>query len=77
MQFVRTVIESNRLENIVDMPLEFKNRKVEVLILPLSEIKQKKKEKFNPDDFEGILGIEPEVIETEIKNMRAQWEERL
>jgi hypothetical protein len=74
MQFVRTIVESNRLEELVDIPGEFKNQKVEILILPLIEKQEKKKKTFNPDDFEGILNIDPEIIDREIKNMRDEWE---
>ena len=74
MQFVRAIVESNRLEELVTIPKEFKNQKVEVLILPLNEKQEKKKKTFNPEDFEGILNIDPEIIEREIKNMRDEWE---
>ncbi len=74
MQFVRTVVESSRLENVIAIPEEFRNQKVEVLILPLPEKKKKKKKEFNPDDFEGILNIGAEEIEKEIKSMRDEWE---
>jgi hypothetical protein len=76
MQFVRTIVESNRLETIVDIPEELKDQKVEVLILPFPADQPKKKNKkgFNPDDFEGILNIDPGVIEEEIKRMRDEWE---
>ena len=67
MQFVRTIVESNRLEELVTIPKEFKNQKVEVLILPLNEKQEKKKKTFNPDDFEGILNIDPEIVDREIK----------
>lgn len=76
MQFVRTVVESNRLIDIVDIPMEFKNKKVEVLILPFHKMKppSKKKKKFKPEDFEGILNIDKKDIEKEIKRMRDEWE---
>ena len=74
MEFIRTIVESNRLENVVDIPRGFRNQKVEVLILPLSEKHEKKKKAFNPDDFEGILNIDAEGIEEEIKSMRDEWE---
>ena len=72
MQVVRTIVESSRLEKIVEMPKEFKNKKVEVLILPVNE--KKKKRKFNPEDFEGILDLDIAKIDEEINNMRAEWE---
>ena len=74
MQFVRTIVESSRLEELVAIPKEFKNQKVEVLILPLTKKQEKKKKTFNPDDFEGILNIDPEIVDKELKNMRDEWE---
>ena len=74
MQFLRTIVESNRLEHVVKIPKEFRNQKVEVLILPLPAKKRKTRKEFNPDDFEGILNIEPNVIEEEIESMRDEWE---
>lgn len=74
MQFVRTIVESNRLEKIVDIPKEFKNQKVEVLILPIYDKKKKKRETFNPNDYEGILNVDIESIDNEIRNMREEWE---
>jgi len=68
MQFVRAIVESRCLENVVEIPREFKNRKVEILILPLQE--KKKKKEFNPEDFEGVLDLPPEVIESELHEMR-------
>lgn len=74
MQFVRTIVESSRLENVITIPKEFRNQKVEVLILPLLEKKRKTKKEFNPDDFEGILNIDAKEIERDIKNIRDEWE---
>jgi hypothetical protein len=76
MHFVRTVVESNRLEAIVDIPEDLKDQKVEVLILPFpgEHFKKKSKKDFNPEDFEGILNIDAETIEGEIKRMRDEWE---
>lgn len=74
MQFVRTIVESSRLEELVAIPKEFKNQKVEVLILPLTKKHEKKKKTFNPDDFERILNIDPEIVDRELKNMRDEWE---
>ena len=72
MEFVRTIVDSSKLENLVEIPSAFRNRKVELLILPLPE--KKKKGTFNPDDFEGILDLDSEVLEKELKSMRNEWE---
>ena len=75
MQFVRTIVESSRLGQVIDIPKELRNRKVEVLILPIpDEERQKKRETFNPDDFEGILHLDVKEIDKEIQNMRDEWE---
>jgi hypothetical protein len=72
MQFVRAIVESSSLENVVEIPREFKNRKVEILILPLQE--KKKKKEFNPEDFEGVFDLTPEEIESELRAMRDEWD---
>ena len=72
MQFVRAIVESSSLENVVEIPREFKNCKVEILILPLQE--KKKKREFNPEDFEGLLDLTPEEIERELREMRDEWD---
>ena len=72
MQFVRAIVESSSLENVVKIPREFKNRKVEILILPLNEMKKKKK--FNPKDFEGVLDLSQEEIDFELREMRNEWD---
>ena len=72
MQFVRAIVESSSLENVVEIPHEFKNRKVEIFILPL--YKKKKKKEFNPADFEGVLDLPQEEIESELRQMRDEWD---
>ena len=72
MQFLRAIVESSSMENVVEIPREFKNRKVEILILPLQE--KKKKKEFNPDDFEGVLDLTPEEIGSELREMRDEWD---
>ena len=72
MQFVRAIVESNSLEKVVEIPREFKNRKVEILILPLHE--KKKRKEFNPKDFEGVLNLPPEEIASELREMRDEWD---
>jgi predicted metalloenzyme YecM len=74
MQFVRAIVESSQLESVIKIPVEFKDQKVEVLILPLPEEKKKKKKEFNPDDFIGVLKIDSKELEKEIKSMRDEWE---
>ncbi len=51
MQFVRTIVQSNRLANIVDIPMEFRNKNVEVLILPLIDNESVPKKKIQSWSF--------------------------
>lgn len=77
MQVVRTVVESNRLETIVEIPEELKNQRVELLIMPLLEappIPPHKKKTFNPDEYVGLLDMDEQDIENELKSLRDEWE---
>ncbi|HLP47876.1 MAG TPA: hypothetical protein VK469_18170, partial [Candidatus Kapabacteria bacterium] len=68
MEFVRTIVDSKRLEKIIYMPKKLKNQKVEVLILPILD-KHKKKKEFVPEDFEGVLKIDIETLDREIEHL--------
>ncbi len=37
MQYISQVVNSSELENIINLPLEYKNRKVEVFVVPTIE----------------------------------------
>lgn len=74
MEFVRTIVDSKRLEKIMYMPRNLKNQKVEVLILPITDKKSKKKKEFVPEDFEGVLKIDQKTLDREIDHMRDEWE---
>ncbi|MCX6584540.1 MAG: hypothetical protein NT166_30585 [Candidatus Aminicenantes bacterium] len=74
MQFVRTIVDSKRLEKIVYMPRKMKNQKVEVLILPIFDKQPKKKKEFVPEDFEGVLKIDQETLKNEMEHLRDEWE---
>jgi hypothetical protein len=76
MQFVRTIVRGNELADIVDIPKEFRNRNVELLILPVeNKVRSpKRKRKFNPEEFEGVLHLNPDVLEKELHRMRDEWE---
>ncbi len=59
MEAVRRIIDSSVIENIIDLPNEFKNHKIEIIILPVSEEKEaKKSNKFEIDEeVKAISGI--------------------
>ena len=72
MEFVRKIINSNDIESIVKLPTELKNKKVEILILPVEE--SKKQKTFDPRQYKGVLNIDSDELEKELSNMRDEWE---
>jgi hypothetical protein len=72
MDFVRKIIESKKIESIISLPYKLKNKKVELLILPIEEKKEKKD--FCPEEFNGVLNIDYNELEKELKALRQEWE---
>lgn len=72
MEFVRKIINSNDIESIVKLPTELKNKKVEILILPVEE--SKKSQNFDPQQYKGVLNIDLDELEKGMSNMRDEWE---
>jgi len=72
VEFVRKIINSNDIESIVKLPTELKNKKVEILILPVEE--SKKSQNFDPQQYKGVLNIDLDELEKEMSNMRDEWE---
>ena len=66
---VRKIVESNQLAQIIELPAEMKNTKVELIIRPL--IEKKEIETFDPKRFRGILNIEN--VEEQIEQIRNDW----
>ena len=58
MNYLRKIINSEDIETLFDLPEELRNKKLEVLILPIEEEKEvavEDEDEFNPDDFRGVL----------------------
>ena len=72
MNAIREILDSSVFKNIIFLPEDFKNRKVEVIILPV-ESNNEQKNAFNPKDFIGTLNIDN--VEDVIKNIRNEWNE--
>jgi len=47
MQFIRSIVQGNKLANVIDIPPELWNKKVEVLILPIVDKKSSPRRKKN------------------------------
>lgn len=58
MEAVRRIIDSRTIENIIDLPNEFKNHRLEIIILPISEKTLNKPIDFEIDEeVKAISGI--------------------
>ena len=55
MNFVRKIISSSKLDNIIDIPESLKNRDVELIILPLEVIDRTEKNDTKFDSAKGNL----------------------
>ena len=72
MEFVRKIINSDDIESIVKLPTELKNKRVEILILPVEE--NKKQQDFDPKQYKGVLNIDSDELEKELSDMRDEWD---
>lgn len=72
MEFVRKIINSDDIESIVKLPTELKNKRVEILILPVEE--NKKQQDFDPQQYKGVLNIDSDELEKELFDMRDEWD---
>ena len=75
MNYLRKIINSEDIETLFDLPEELRNKKLEVLILPIEEEKDVAiKDEFNPDDFRGILNKNEDKLKEELEVMRNEWD---
>ena len=72
LNFIRKIVNSDVLENIVKLPDDLKHQQVEILILPVSKKIKKISRRFKPQDFIGSLKIKD--VDKKIKAMRDEWE---
>lgn len=70
MNFVRTIINSDKLKKIVNIPDEMKHQNVELLILPIDKNKESTLN-FNPDEYRGTLKIREDQLEKDIQSIRS------
>ena len=72
MNYLRKIINSKDIESIVELPEELKNKKVELLILPVSE-DEENESKFDPEEYCGLLNLEEEKIKEGLSEIRSDW----
>ncbi|WP_027339021.1 hypothetical protein [Halonatronum saccharophilum] len=75
MNFIRKIIDSNSIATIMDLPVELKNKKVEVIVLPVDD---DPKEKKNTKSLKGILNkySNPDLIKEEEEAWQMAVEEK-
>ena len=73
MQFVRKIINSKMLENIVDIPVELKNKKIEMLLLPIDSTDDCQKS-FDPRKFRGAVRLDKKLVQKQIQDLRDEWD---
>ena len=74
MQFVRKIINSDKIEKGIKVPKELRHKKVELFIFPIEEQKKPVATKFDPDTFAGSLKLNNP--DKEIAMLRREWDRR-
>ncbi|MCK8824320.1 hypothetical protein [Fuchsiella alkaliacetigena] len=70
MNFIRKIIDSDSLDSIVDLPPELKNRRVEVIVLPVEE--------DNSQANKSLRGILNKYADSELrKKEKGAWQMRV
>ena len=70
MNFIRKIIDSDSLDSIVDLPPELKNRRVEVIVLPVEE--------DNNQANKSLRGILNKYADSELrKKEKVAWQMRV
>ena len=64
MEFVRKIVNSTELVNVIDIPKALVNKKVEILVLPIEENKKKTNKKRTATGFLSKYA-NPKLIEQE------------
>ena len=72
MDAVRKIIENSSDPLSIELPKEYENRKLEVIVLPLDEIKNNAK-KYDFTDLYGKLEWQGDSL-TQQKKLRDEWQ---
>jgi len=73
---LRKVLVPTSDEITIDLPREYLNHKVEILIFPLNESKQitETKKKFNANKYNGVMNLSKAELDSDISEMRSEWD---
>ncbi len=72
MDAVRKIIENSSNPLSIELPKEYENRKLEVIVLPLDEVKNNGK-KYDFTDLYGKLEWQGDSL-TQQKKLRDEWQ---
>ncbi len=73
MDAVRKIIDHTTNPLTIDLPEKYKNRKLEVIVLPLDEPTEAKESKKDLSDFFGKLEWKGDAL-AEQRKLRDEWE---
>lgn len=73
MDVVRKIIENSTNPLSIDLPKEYENRKLEVIVLPIDDANNKSGKKYNFSDLCGNLEWKGDPL-TEQRKQRDEWE---
>lgn len=59
MEVIREYVDADRLSTVIALPESFKNRKVEVIVLPMSKQKKEKTAADIPGTIRSLVGAIP------------------
>jgi len=73
MEAVRKIIEKASVPLMVDIPEEYKDRKVEVIVMTLDEPAEEPKKKYDFSQFVGKLEWKGDAV-AEQRKLRDEWD---
>lgn len=73
MDAVRQIIEKASIPLVIDLPMEYKGHKVEVIVLPLDEPGKPTEKKYDFSQFFGKMNWEGDAL-AEQKRLRDEWD---
>jgi hypothetical protein len=73
MEGIRQIIEKASIPLMVDIPDEYKDRRVEVIVRPLDEPKEQPQKKYDFSDLFGKLEWKGDAV-AEQRKLRNEWD---
>jgi hypothetical protein len=73
MEAVRKIIEHSSGSLTIEVPKEYDNRKLEVIVMPIDEDNKEAKKKYDFSDLAGKLEWKGDALK-EQRKLRDEWE---